>query len=125
MFEIEKRNDNIPSASKLSKIGVSAVAYTAGGIFLFILNAITSSFIPGLIIGGAVFFIGLGVFMSKDSADKKAGMIITAAGALTLISKLPILGGISAALLGIGAVGLLGLGIWNGMKFLIGLKKRS
>ena len=126
MFEIEKRKNDIPSASQLSKTGVSAVAYIAGGIFLYILNAVTgSSFIPGLIIGGIVFLFGLSAFTSKDSADKKAGLVITAAGALAMISKIPILGILSKAALGLGAFGLLALGIWNGIKFFIGLKKRS
>ncbi|MCL2209999.1 MAG: hypothetical protein FWC19_07820 [Treponema sp.] len=127
MYEIEKRNNDIPSVSKLSKLGVSAVGYTAGGIFLFILNAVTTSVIPGLIIGGLVFIFGLSSFLSKDPADKKAGFIITAAGILTIISKIkiPFLAPLSGAILGIGAVGLLALGIWNGIKFFIGLKKRS
>jgi len=126
MNEIKKR-DNIPSTSSLSKLGVTAVAYTAGGIFLFVLNAIARLRWLGLIAGGIVCLIGLGSFLSKDPADKKAGFIITAAGALTVLSKsgIPLITAVSSTLLSIGAVGLLALGIWNGIKFFIGLKKRS
>ena len=127
MNEIEKRNDNIPSASSLSKLGVKAVAYSAAGIFLFILNAVTGATWPGLIIGGIVCLFGIGSFMSKDLADKKAGIVITLAGGLTVLSKIkiPFISGFSGVLLGIGAVGLLALGIVNAVKFFRGLKKRS
>jgi hypothetical protein len=71
--------------------------------------------------------LGIASFTSKDPADKKAGAIITAAGALTILSKarIPAIGTLSGVLLSIGAVGLLALGVINGIKFLIGLKKRS
>ena len=126
MNEIERR-DEIPSTTSLSKTGVSAVGYTAAGIFLMILNAVSSLTIPGLIVGGIVGLFGIRSIASKDPADKRAGLVLTAAGALTVLSKIPIpfIQGISGFMLGAGAIGLLGLGIWNGIKFLIGLKKRS
>jgi len=126
MNEIEKR-ENIPSTSSLSKTGVRAVGYTAAGIFLIILNIVTRAFWPGLIIGAIIAFFGIGSLRSKDPADKRAGIIITAAGLLTVLSKIPIpfIQGLSGVLLGIGAVGLIIVGIWNGIKFIIGLGKRS
>jgi len=126
MNDIEKRND-VPSTSKLSKLGVTAIGYSATGVFLLLLNSIASVPVFGLIVGGVVCLLGIGALMSKDPTDKKAGMIIAAAGALTILSKIsiPLLTPLSGALLGIGAVGLLALGIWNGIKFFIGLKKRS
>jgi hypothetical protein len=126
MNEIIKKDDYL-STSSLSKLGISAIGYTAAGVFLFILNVAAKSFVPGIIIGGLVGLFGLVSLKSKDLADRRAGVILTAAGALTVLSKIPIpfIQGFSSVILGIGAVGLLVLGIWNGIKFFIGLKKRS
>jgi hypothetical protein len=126
MNEIENRN-NIPSTSRLSKLGISAVGYTAGGLFILLLNTIARSPILGFIVGGIVCLFGIGAFLSKDSTDKKAGFIIMAAGALTILSKIgiPVITAFSGTILGISTFGLLALGIWNGIRFFIGLKKRS
>jgi len=122
--EIEKR-ESIPSASTLSKLGITAIGYSAGGIFLFLLQAFARFRGLGLVVGGLVCIIGIASFTSKDPADKKAGAIIMTAGALALLSKIPAVAPFAGTLLSIGAVGLLALGIWNGIKFFIGLKKRS
>ena len=121
------RTDEIPSTSSLSKLGVSAVGYTAAGIFLLILNLVTQSFLPAFIIGGLVLLFGIGSYKSKDLTDKKAGIVLIAAGALTILSKIPIpfIQGLSGVILTIGAIGLLAVGIINGVKFFRGLKKRS
>jgi len=124
MNEIQ-RQDNIPSTTSLSKLGITAISYAAGGIFLFLLQAFARLRGLGLIAGVVVCAVGVFSLMSKDAADRKAGSIITAAGVLTLLSKIPAIAPIAGTLLTIGAVGLLGMGIWNGIKFLIGLKKRS
>jgi len=126
MNEIVKKDD-IPSTSKLSKLGITAIGYSAGGVFLFILQAVSRFRVFGLIAGAVVCLVGIGSLMSKDPADKKAGMIITGAGALTVLSKsgIPGITQLSGTLLAIGAIGLLALGIWNGIKFFMGLKKRS
>ncbi|MCL2196960.1 MAG: hypothetical protein FWB77_05035 [Treponema sp.] len=119
--------ENIPSTSALSKLGITAIGYTAGGVFLLILNMLARFRGLGLIVGGLVCLVGIGSLLSKDPADRKAGIIITAAGALAVLSKtgIPAVTAISSTLLSIGAIGLLALGIINGIKFLIGLKKRS
>jgi hypothetical protein len=124
MYEIEKR-DNIPSASSLSKTGVRAVGYTAAGIFVLVLNAFPNWL--GLIAGGLVCLLGLGSLRSNDLTEKKAGIVIVTAGILTVLSKvgIPLIAPVSQVLLGIGIFSLLALGIWNGIKFIIGLKKRS
>jgi len=122
--EIERRNE-IPSVSTLQKLGITAIGYSAGGVFLFLLQAFARFRGLGLVIGGLVCIIGIASFTSKDPADRKAGAIITAAGALALLSKIPAVAPIAGTLMSIGAVGLLALGIWNGIKFFIGLKKRS
>jgi len=124
MYDIE-RKDEIPSTSSLSKLGITAIGYTAAGVFLFILQAFSRVRGLGLIAGAVVCVIGIVSLMSKDPADKKAGSIITAAGALVLLSKIPVIAPAAATLLSIGAIGLLAVGIINGIKFFIGLKKRS
>ena len=126
MKDIMNRNE-VPSASSLTKTGLKAIGYGAAGIFLIILNTVTQSVWPGLIVGAIVCLFGFGSLRSRYSTDRKAGIILTTAGALTILSKtgIPLIAPFSSTLLGIGAVGLLVLGIWNAIKFVLGLKKRS
>jgi hypothetical protein len=127
MKDIE-RQDNYPSTSSLAKQGIGAVACTAGGIFLLVLQIISRFRILGLAVGGVACVVGISSLLSKDPDDKKAGAVITAAGTLVLLSKIGLFPWVKAAagtLLGIGAVGLLAMGIWKGIKFFIGLKQRS
>jgi hypothetical protein len=122
-----ERIDDIPSTSSLSKLGITAIGYTAGGIFIFILQAFSRLRGLGLVAGAIVCIVGIVSLMSNDPADKKAGSVITAAGVLVLLSKIriPFIAPVSATLLSIGGIGLFAMGIINGIKFLIGLKKRS
>jgi len=122
--EIEKR-ETIPSATSLSKMGITAIGYCAGGIFLFLLQVFARFRGLGLVLGALVCVIGIVSFTSKDQADKKAGAVIMIAGVLALLSKIPAVAPLAGTLLSVGAVGLLALGIWNGIKFFIGLKKRT
>jgi len=124
--DLERIND-IPSTAEVTKLGITAIVYIAGGIFIFILQAFSKLRGLGLVAGAVVCVVGIITLMSKDLADKKAGSIITAAGALVLLSKIriPFIAPVSATLLSIGGIGLLAMGIINGIKFLIGLKKRS
>ncbi|HCC38227.1 MAG TPA: hypothetical protein DEQ14_11825 [Treponema sp.] len=122
--EIEK-TDNIPSTSTLAKQGMIAVACTAGGLLLLILQTVARLPVLGIIAGGVACVIGIISLLSKDPADKKAGAVIGGAGVLIMVSKTKLLGPIAGTLIGIGAVGLLVMGIWNGIKFLKGLRKRS
>ncbi|MCL2759223.1 MAG: hypothetical protein FWD22_03340 [Treponema sp.] len=117
---------DIPSTSSLSKLGITALGYIAGGVFLFLLNVIARFKVFGLIVGVLVCLVGIGSLFSRNPADRKAGIIITAAGALVVLSKtgIPGIAIISGVLLTIGAIGLIVLGIFNAVKFFIGLKKR-
>jgi hypothetical protein len=126
MNDLEK-NGEYPSTSSLAKRGITAIACTAGGVFLFVLQAVSRFRVLGLAAGAIVCVAGITSLLSKDSTDRKAGAIITAAGVLTILSKtgIPFIKTIAGTLLGIGAVGLLALGIWNGIRFFTGLKKRS
>jgi hypothetical protein len=126
MNDLEK-SGMYPSTSELAKQGITAIACTAGGVFLFVLQAVSRFRVLGLVAGAVVCVAGIASLLSKDSADRKAGAVITAAGALTILSKtgIPLIKTAAGTLLSIGAVGLLALGIWNGIKFFIGLKKRA
>ena len=126
MNDIEKRND-IPPASSLSKQGLTAVLCTAGGVFLLVLRIISTKPVLGLIAGAVVCALGIGALMSKDPADRAPGAVITAAGVLVFLSAIKVgpIAPVAGTLLVIGMVGLLAMGIWNGIKFFFGLKKRS
>ena len=126
MNDIEPR-DNYFSPSNLAKYGINAIIYSAGGALLFVLQIISRFRVIGLIVGVVICVIGLISLKSKDPADTKPGMVITAAGGLTVLSKtgIPFLQALSGTLLSVGAFGLIAMGIWNGLKFIAGLKKRS
>jgi hypothetical protein len=81
----------------------------------------------GIAAGAVVALVGVGALFSKDPEDRKPGMVITAAGFLAVLARVPIapLRSFAGVLLGIGAVGLLAMGIWKGIQFLKGLKSRS
>jgi hypothetical protein len=112
-----------PSTKELAKQGVSAVAGIAGGVALFVLGALPP--IAGIIAGAVVAVVGISGLLSKDPEDKKPGMVVTIGGALAIFSKVGLVRPLAGTLLGIGALGLLALGIWNGIKFLKGLKSRG
>jgi len=120
-----ERIDDIPSTAVLSKLGITAVCYTAGGIFIFLLQIFTRIKMLGPIVGAVVCVVGIVSLLSRDTADRKAGVIITGAGVLVILSKIPVIAPAAATLLSIGGVGLLAMGIINGIKFFIGLNKRS
>ncbi|GHV75659.1 hypothetical protein AGMMS49942_04800 [Spirochaetia bacterium] len=116
--------DNTPT-NVLAKQGVTAIGGIVGGAVLMIIRALPS-FI-GLIAGVIVGVVGIGGVMSKESDDRKLGMLTAVAGGLAVLSRIPIkpLAALSGTLLGISALGLLAVGVWNGIKFIKGLKGRS
>jgi hypothetical protein len=111
------------SRSSLAKKGVTAVGCIAGSIGLFILGSLAP--VAGIVAGAVAGVAGLCALMSKDPADKAPGAVIAGAGALTVVSKLPLVGVLAKPFFGLGPVILLGVGIWNGVKFIKGLKARS
>jgi hypothetical protein len=115
------------STKNLAKQGVAAIGMIAGGVFLFIMEALARFRVLGLVMGAAAGLVGITALLSKDPDDKKPGFIITAAGVLVILSKtgIPVLRSLAPTLLSIGAVGLLVMGIWKGIKFFKGLRSRS
>jgi hypothetical protein len=121
---IEK--DDTPSKNSLSKTGVSAVLQLAGGVVLLVLGALPA--LLSTVVGGALTIIGLTEFSSRDNEDKKIGAVLTLAGAATILSRHGVLPALKAAggmALRTGAFVLIGLGLFNAIKFIIGIKKRS
>ncbi|MDR1419515.1 MAG: hypothetical protein LBI86_04000 [Treponema sp.] len=124
MNEIE----SYPSSKNLTKQGVTAVFSLSAGIALFIMNAVGIRFpLAGLVLGGVTALVGIFALLSRDPSDRKPGLVLALAGALMLLAraKIPLLTAAAGTLLGIGAVGFIALGIWNGVKFIMGLKRRS
>ena len=121
-------NDLEPvSRNTLAKQGVAAIVEIGGSILLLIMHVFLGRIRPfgialGLIIGG----IGFGSLLSKDREAKKPGLILASAGILELLfqfGNVPIKA-ISGFLIVFLCLGLLALGILNGVKFLKGLNSR-
>ncbi len=115
-------NEIVPT-NVLAKQGVTAVGGLAGGLGLLILGALPSVF--GIAAGIVIGLVGVGALSSRERSDRVVGGIAAAAGGLAILSKVGLFGGLASGLLGIATVGLLGLGVWNGIKFLKGLKSRA
>ncbi|MDR2144394.1 MAG: hypothetical protein LBP29_08500 [Treponema sp.] len=115
-------NDIVP-VNEVAKRGVVAIGGIAGGIVLFILGSLPP--LAGIIAGAVIGVVGIALLSSKDPGDKLPGLVAAAAGALAIVSRFPLLGGVAKFLLGAGAIGLLALGIWNAIKFFKGMKSRS
>ncbi|GHV83981.1 hypothetical protein AGMMS50212_13210 [Spirochaetia bacterium] len=119
-------NDITNSKKDLSNKGVNAVFGIAGGIALMVLGVVLSklSFL-GPIVGAIVTIIGISGILSKSKSDKKGGAITCAVGIIILLLRVPAVSVIAGTVLRVGALASFGLGIWNGIKFLIGLKSRQ
>jgi hypothetical protein len=122
MNDIEKREEYTPT-NVLAKQGVSAIGSLIGGVGLLIAGALPP--VIGIIAGAVVGVVGVGAMLSKDPDDRKPGIIAAAAGGLTILSKIGIVRPLAGTFLAIGAIGLLVTGVWNGIKFLKGLKNRA
>jgi hypothetical protein len=107
----------------LAKQGITAVGGIVGGLALIIMRALPP--VVGLVAGVIVGVIGIGGVLSKDPDDRKPGLLAAAAGALSILARVGIIRPLAGTLLGISALGLLVMGVWNGIKFIKGLKGRS
>ena len=107
---------------ELTKQGVQGVGGVGGGILLLVLSA---GGIGAAIVGGLIAIAGLAMSRSKDREDRVPGYVVTAAGALGVLSIIPGLGGVAGTLLTISGIGLLALGGWKLIKFIMNLRKRT
>jgi hypothetical protein len=122
MNDIESRGGYTPTGV-LARQGVTAIGSLIGGAGLLIAGALPP--VPGIIVGAVVGVIGIGAAVSGDRDDRKLGIFAVAAGSLTILAKIGIVKPLAGTLLAIGAVGFFAAGIWNGIKFLKGLKSRA
>jgi hypothetical protein len=122
MNDIEPQGGYTPT-NVLAKQGVTAIGSLIGGAGLLIAGALPP--VPGIVVGAVIGIIGIGAAMSKDRDDRKIGIFAAAAGGLTILAKIGIVKPLAGTLLAIGAIGFLAAGIWNGVKFLKGLKNRA
>jgi hypothetical protein len=123
----DRRNSPVP-VKNLEKLGVAAVADIAGGVFLFVLGILGARFfLMGLILGGFSLIAGAVTIRSKDPVDRKAGAVLAGGGALAILSRAgaAFVRPLAGTLLSVGAVGLFAMGIWKGIKFLMGLRSRG
>ena len=121
-------NDIVPDGNytpthTLAKQGVTAIGCLIGGVGLLILGALPS--VVGVVAGVVVGAVGIGAILSKDPDDRKPGILLTIAGGMAILSKIGFLRGLTGTIFGLGAIGLIGMGIWKGIQFFKGLKNRS
>ena len=126
-FEPEKEQAVIP-ANILAKQGVSAISQIAGGILILVMHIFSARLMPlGILFGLVVGGFGISGLISKEPDDRKPGAILTIAGILKLVSHVGpgIVRGLASSFLTVASLGLLALGVLNGIKFLKGLKNRQ
>jgi hypothetical protein len=121
---------------EITNAGVRGVGSTIGGIGLLLLTGVAGWFggIAGLALGGVILALGASGMKSQSKADKTGGAIAMGAGALLAITGLahfplhiPLITGLArftSGLVGLGAVGLIGYGVFNIVRFIRGLKSR-
>ena len=128
-FMDDKELQPIVPREVLVKQGTSAIAYLSGGVFLMIMAFGTRFPVLGIILSVVAAAVGIGALFSRDSEDKKPGIVLAAAGALGMVMRFGgpfvLLKPIAGFALGLGALGLFAAGIWKGIKFLVGLKSRQ
>jgi hypothetical protein len=121
-------NDVYISEKELSKRGVNAILGIGGGVALLVLSFVLGKLMPlvGLVLGGIVAALGISAVFSKHKEDRKGGLLTTAVGILLMLffRKVPMVTAFAGTILSIGAIASFGLGIWNGIRFLFGMKSR-
>lgn len=124
LLNFDGGNSGSPSTRNLARQGLSAVGFLAAGIGLSVMGSLPP--IPGIVIGAAACFLGVGSVFSRDSADRVGGSVLFTGGAFTLLAKLriPLLAPLAHVAMSVGAVACLGLGIWNAVRFFWGLRER-
>ena len=120
---------NYKSDNQLSRYAANAIFGIGGGIALFVINMLLRRIIwpVGLAIGIVVTILGILGILSTTKADRKGGFIALAAGIVLLFAFRGIgpVRAIAGTILSAGGFASLGLGIWNGIRFLLGVKERT
>ena len=128
MSDLESKNGQVP-ANVLAKRGVAAVAQIAGGVFLLVVHIFSSgrAWPLGMVLGIIISIIGISSLLSKDKEAKKPGLILSVAGLTKLFCHIGpiVVRGLATTIFTVTSLGLLALGIINGIRFLSGLKNRN
>jgi MFS superfamily sulfate permease-like transporter len=119
MGDLVPEGEYTPTAV-LAKQGVAAVGCLAGGAGLLVLQILPP--IMGIAAGALATFVGAGALVSKDADDKKGGLIVTAAGLLSVLARIPVTRRFAAPLMALAAAGLIIWGAVKGIKFIKGLR---
>ena len=115
---------DIVPREELNRQAMKGVGGVAGGVALLVINALSSSLIGGIIVGGLAALIGL--IMTKDRADRKAGLVALVAGGATILAvTLPVVRSLTHTVLWVGGIGLIAMGVWSIIKFFRNLRKVS
>ncbi len=117
-------SDNYPmDPSDLRNRGTRGVMSAAGGVGLFVVNALLHIPVVGWVIGGGLVVLGLTGLLGKTKTDKTTGGIMAAAGVAGLAAIL--LPKALGFMLTVGGLALLGYGAYNIYKFVKGLRDRA
>ena len=107
----------------LTRQGVKGVGAVVGGAGLLILSSLGA--VLGMIAGVALTVVGLSLTGSKS--DRTAGIVATVAGVATVVSALhhiwPLFPNLSW-LMWIPGIGLIAVGAYSLVRFIVNLKKR-
>jgi hypothetical protein len=122
MNDLIPGDGNYTSTNVLAKQGMTAIGGIVGGAALIIMRVLPP--VIGIIAGVIAGVIGIGGILSKDPDDRKPGILAAAAGGLSILARVGVIRTLAGTLLSISALGLIVMGVWNGIKFLKGLKER-
>ena len=135
-------SDLEPLGSKeISNRGVKGIGATVAGVGLLVVTGVAGWMggLVGLVVGGLAFVVGASSLKSSSPVDRRGGSLAMVAGAVLalpglarFLGKLPIVGtvlnvaaGFSSFVVGAGAIGLIGYGVYNLIRFRRGLKSRT
>lgn len=113
-----------PSSQNLVKSGTKGVAALVVGSALLFLRGFGGIF--GIVLGGALVIFGSTVSAKADTTDDRVGGVVsTAAGALTILASLPVVGGIASFFMGIGGFSLAVYGGVEVLRFIRAARRRK
>ncbi len=113
-----------PSTHDLVKSGTKGVAALVVGGALLLLRGFGGIF--GIVVGGALVVFGSTVSAKADTTDDRVGgLVSTAAGALTILASLPVVGGIASFFMGLGGFSLAVYGGVEVFRFIRGARRRK
>ncbi|MDR2480887.1 MAG: hypothetical protein LBD07_01150 [Spirochaetaceae bacterium] len=117
------------STTELARFATNAIFGISGCVIFaaakFFINVLIGP--VGMVIGGIAAILGLTGLFSADKNDRRDGLTVFVTGALFVIiaAELGPVRFFAGYLLSAGAFMSFAFGVWNGIRFLIGFKRRS